>query len=496
MTDPATEHLERILQECARAAPHPWYPRAYAEATGVPRDRLDPALERLRLRGLVRLTEWEPGDGQGYALTPEGEQVLKSPRLLAQLRAGHLPQAPAAEDREARRGRAGMTAYERGEAIRAALLGQSRPVVTYALIALNVLVFLASVVLSQWQQPPLRVEDALMGQSKPVQDILHRLGAVRGEDIIQGQWWRLLACCFVHFGLLHLGVNMYSLYVIGPLLERMWGSVRFLVLYLIAGLGGSCIAVTFTPGGLLAGASGALWGVMASMAVWVWLNRGFLPGQLVSTWMRQLLIVFVLNVGISFMPGISKEAHFGGGAVGALAGVLLNWQRFGSRPARWASVAGLVAIPLVCLGTLVEAPRINSEWDVDSINLYLRRAGRLEQEALAAAEQEKVSDLLMRNPQRREQPQVDAATAALQQARAKLAEAALLMRGAGPYRDARAEAARQADVEKLEALSRLYELEEDELRAGDHWTRQQEQALEEQLGRYHEAQRRFQDSLH
>jgi membrane associated rhomboid family serine protease len=483
MTDPATERLEQILRQCAQAAPHPWYPRAYAEATGTPRDALDAPLERLRMRGLIRLTEWEPGDGQGYALTPEGERVLKSPRLLAQLRAGHLPQGPAADDHEGHRRRPGMTTYDRGEAIRAALLGQSRPVVTYTLIALNVLVFLASVVLSQRQQPPLRLEDVAMARTEPVLNILHQLGAVRGGDILEGQWWRLVACCFVHFGLLHLGVNMYSLYVVGPLLERMWGPVRFLALYLIAGLGGSCVAMIATPYAILAGASGALWGVLASMAVWVWLNRGFLPPPLVSTWMRQLLFIFVLNVGVSFVPGISKEAHFGGGTIGAVAGVLLNWQRFGSRRARWLSVIGLLAIPLLCLGALQVAPALNSQW----ARLVLRAAGQREEEAIDAANDTEKDALLRQNATRRNPAQVEKTVAALGQARARLAAAIQLLRGPVPFRYAGGlENFRVAYRDYLATLARLFELQEDALLGKPDAT---ERALAEQLRRYHEARK-------
>ncbi|HJT75907.1 MAG TPA: hypothetical protein VJ739_01790, partial [Gemmataceae bacterium] len=116
MTDPTTDQLEQILRRCAEAAPHPWYPRAYAEAAGVPRDALDAPLERLRLRGLVRLTEWQAGDGQGYALTPEGERVLRNPRLLAQVRSGKVPAAEPPAEPPAPRRRAGATPYERGEA--------------------------------------------------------------------------------------------------------------------------------------------------------------------------------------------------------------------------------------------------------------------------------------------------------------------------------------------------------------------------------------------
>src|SRR4051794_36360611 len=91
MTTPSPEPLEALLTQIAQAGPQPWYPRAFAETFGIPREALDAPLERLRLRGLVRLTEWQAGTGQGYVLTDEGRRVADDPRLLAQLRNGTLP---------------------------------------------------------------------------------------------------------------------------------------------------------------------------------------------------------------------------------------------------------------------------------------------------------------------------------------------------------------------------------------------------------------------
>src|SRR5207248_2854033 len=155
--------------------------------------------------------------------------------------------------------------------------------------------------------------------------------------------------CFVHIGFLHLLVNMYSLYVVGPLLERMWGRWLFLLLYLITGLLGSCNMVYFSTSSarLGAGASGALWGIMASMATWVFLNRGHLPRQLVAAWKRQLLIVFVLNVLITTsVPNISAAAHFGGGIAGLLIAVPLHYARHGSGGLRWLAALCVAAVPV------------------------------------------------------------------------------------------------------------------------------------------------------
>src|SRR5919204_6537911 len=99
MPESAPHPLEEILQQCAAAEPEPWYPSVYAQATGISRDSLDPYLDRLRLGGLIRLTEWVQGRGQGYTLTSAGKEVLASPRELARLRAGKLdlrPQPPPA----------------------------------------------------------------------------------------------------------------------------------------------------------------------------------------------------------------------------------------------------------------------------------------------------------------------------------------------------------------------------------------------------------------
>ena len=84
MPDSVLPTHEALLRLCALAAPKPWHPRLYARESGVPRDSLDSPLNDLRLAGLVRLTDWEKGSGQGYVLTEQGEEMLKNPVALAQ----------------------------------------------------------------------------------------------------------------------------------------------------------------------------------------------------------------------------------------------------------------------------------------------------------------------------------------------------------------------------------------------------------------------------
>jgi rhomboid protease GluP len=191
---------------------------------------------------------------------------------------------------------------------------------------------------------------------------LHLTGSVSGADLVNGHWWRLLTCCFVHFGFMHLFMNMYSLFVVGPFVEQLWGRYRYLAIYLLAGVGGSSVAMWHRPISNLAGASGALWGILGALAVWWVANRRFLPPQLFKAQMRQLLTVLIMNGIISFLPGISWTAHFGGAAVGAVVALLLHLHRFGTTPLRWVFLALTPLIPVICIGGLVRDRSRNAAW--------------------------------------------------------------------------------------------------------------------------------------
>jgi membrane associated rhomboid family serine protease len=514
MTDPTTDTLETILQQCAAAAPHPWYPRGFAEANGVPPGAVDTALDRLRLRGLVRLTEWEAGRGQGYALTPHGEQVLHNPRLLGQLRSGDIPAASPAADREPGRPNRPATTYERGETIREALLAPGNPVVTKVLIGLNVLVFVAGLALAARQKIPLQL---FLYGSHP--DILDATGALRVIDLAQGQWWRLLTACFVHIGLLHLGMNMYSLWVLGPLLEKMWGHVRFLAIYLIAGLGGSCAmaySLLDAPGVPGAGASGALWGLMTALAAWIILNRRFMPPALVSTWLRQIGWVFLLNVFISFLPGISAAGHFGGGATGLVVAVLLNFERFTAGWRRGLALAATALVPVLCVGALLRSQQVDPRWrGLDKVARDVEQEAQEEQEKREirtfnkpvlsrfqellrdawGAYQKQVTPVIERAPTRRDPAAVENALTVLTDGKPKLREAEEVMAKAGPYTFPIVVKAQQASKDYAGELLKLFDVSEDYLKKGDKKDDKDEEALRDQQERVAEAEKRWHDSL-
>jgi len=467
MFDPALDPLEAILRQCDAAAPNPWYPSAYARDHGVPRDDLDPYLDRLRMGGLIHLTDWVQGNGQGYALTAEGTRVLQSPRELARVRAGELPTEPSVIEQppmfeDNRR----MPTWDRGEAIRNALLTPRPPVISMAIIFINVAWFLAGIVVAERQQVPLN--QYLYGGANKV---LEQMGALAVPDIARGEWWRLLTCCFVHIGMFHLAVNMYSLYAVGPFFEQIWGRGRFLVLYLIAGFGGSCsMAIFQDPRAVGAGASGALWGILAAYAVWVVLNRRHLPGPLVRSWLRQIVIVFAINIFITYsIPNISAAAHYGGGAVGAVAGALLNFQRFGSIWQRRLALVGLVALPLLCVGAVVK-PDLISNWipsprlfpQAEKLDLearFLPAAQKAQQEANALV-MSSVIPLQKRNAGDWTDKEFAKAVDALGEARTKLGTVSRLLHETAPYRDSEAEEERQKLIEALQRKVVDYEIAE------------------------------------
>ena len=299
MNQGGLDTLLSILRHCAQSEPNPWYPSKDGATAILPRNELDALLDQLRLGGLLRLTDWVPGSGQGYALTAAGKYVLESPRELASLQSGIAQPDRKGSQEQAAEASDPFLSQERYAIVRDALLSPAAPTLTIALILLNVIWFLVGFVEALQRTSPqtlfcLRVPPSSSSARE----------RLRGDFIVQGQWWRLLSCCFVHIGLVHLGMNMWSLYIIGKIQESMWGRPRLLAIYLIAGLGGSCAMVISNPHVLGAGASGALFGLMSSLTVWIIFNRKYIGRQAIA-WLRRLAMVFVLNMFISSLPGIA-----------------------------------------------------------------------------------------------------------------------------------------------------------------------------------------------
>ncbi|SCL15480.1 rhomboid family intramembrane serine protease [Micromonospora inyonensis] len=197
--------------------------------------------------------------------------------------------------------------------------------VTKALISLNVLMMLLSIASDRGGDSAAGGSGfgGLMGGSTP----LTEWGAVLGralfpdgtiQGVAEGEWYRLLTAMFLHYGVVHLLLNMWALWVLGRSLEAALGPLRFLALYLIAGLGGNVAAYFFSaPNAATAGASTAVFGLFA--ALFVIMRR---LGRDTSA----VVPILVVNLVFTFaVPGISIAGHLGGLVAGALMALVLAY---------------------------------------------------------------------------------------------------------------------------------------------------------------------------
>ncbi len=217
---------------------------------------------------------------------------------------------------------------------------QAEPRVTYVLIALCVMAFIADSVLS-----------ASLGGGGVVQ----RQGALIGigvdaqgpYGVAEGEYWRLITGGFLHGGLLHIGFNMYILYWLGTMLEPSLGHVRFLSLYLASLLAGSFGALLLNPTDHTVGASGAVFGLMGAAFV-MQRARGIDPMQ------TGIGMVLLLNLGLSFLlPGISIGGHLGGLVGGGLAALAI--ERIARVRSPWPTAAVCAAVGAVSVAGSVWA---------------------------------------------------------------------------------------------------------------------------------------------
>lgn len=178
--------------------------------------------------------------------------------------------------------------------------------ITYGLLALTGLVFLGQL-----------AGDALLGF-----DILLALGAKSRSGFIQGEYWRAVTPMFLHVGLLHFGVNMYSLHLIGPGVEHPYGRARFLLIYLLSGLIGSVFSLALAPYPSV-GASGSIFGALGALAAFLYSHRKMLGSGGVAQ-LRQVIFIALLNLAIGLSPGIDNWGHLGGLLTGAGLGLMIG----------------------------------------------------------------------------------------------------------------------------------------------------------------------------
>ena len=209
------------------------------------------------------------------------------------------------------------TAFGGGVAGRAGLASKT-------LIGINVAVMVISVVTGGSRAVAGGGWGGLLGGNTPLTNALAVIGNAPyyaggpAHGVAAGEWYRLFTAMFVHYGVLHLLLNMYALWILGRDLERVLGPLRFTALYLLAGLGGNVAAYLFTaPNAATAGASTAVFGLMA--AIFVILKR-------LNLSVAPILPVIVINVIFTFtIANISVAGHLGGLAVGGIVAAVLAY---------------------------------------------------------------------------------------------------------------------------------------------------------------------------
>ncbi len=183
------------------------------------------------------------------------------------------------------------------------VFAKKTPYVTYTLILINVLVFIAMYI---------------FGKGSENVDTLIDFGALAPSNVLKGhEFWRLITSAFIHIGFWHLLCNMYSLYVIGSQLESFYGKVKYIIIYFGSAVLGNLMSLLFVTDAVSAGASGAIFGLLGSLLYFGYHYRVYF-GTVVKS---QIIPLIVLNLSLGyFLEGINNYAHVGG----LIGGILLS----------------------------------------------------------------------------------------------------------------------------------------------------------------------------
>ncbi|NJN67458.1 MAG: rhomboid family intramembrane serine protease [Chloroflexaceae bacterium] len=248
-------------------------------------------------------------------------------------------------------------------------LGTRQVRAVWVLLTINVAVFVLTTVLSFLlpRVPSLLtflVNHAPYGSLAGPTNFVLSLGWKDNELITQGQYWRLITAIFLHGGLLHIAFNGFALYALGPETERIYGTLRFVALYFVAGLSGSVASYVFTTGPSV-GASGAIFGLIGGLAVFFYTTRNIL-GEFSRRQLQSMVTIVVVNILIGVSAGgvIDNFAHLGGLVGGIVGGWFLAPRYHVSRqfypprlerrtsPQDWIGVGGTVLVSGVIVGVV------------------------------------------------------------------------------------------------------------------------------------------------
>jgi len=184
--------------------------------------------------------------------------------------------------------------------------------ITYALIAINILGYIFSAFLSH----------SLIDMNL---EVLVNMGALYGPlAVLDGEWWRLFSAMFLHGGMTHLLVNMFSLYLIGRGVEMYFNTIGYLSIYLFSGLLGGLASLYMHPASVGIGASGAIFGIFGALAGFFLAHRDKIEAH-TKVFMKEFAIIIGINLVLGFsIPSIDVSAHVGGLIVGFIGGYVIS----------------------------------------------------------------------------------------------------------------------------------------------------------------------------
>ena len=181
------------------------------------------------------------------------------------------------------------------------IFSAKKPIVTYILIALCVIVY------------ALELFDS--------SNIIALMGSNYGPFVRNGEVYRLVTCMFLHANIIHLGLNMYSLFIVGPRVEDFFGKWKFLLIYLLSGISGSLLSIGLNGNVVSVGASGAIFGLFGALVYFGYSYRGYIGAMIRS----QIVPIVIYNLLMGFfMPNIDMYGHIGGLIGGLMAANMLG----------------------------------------------------------------------------------------------------------------------------------------------------------------------------
>lgn len=178
---------------------------------------------------------------------------------------------------------------------------------------------------------------------------LVKLGAMSNYAVVAGhQWWRLFTAQFLHVGIMHLVSNAVIIYYMGLYMEPMLGHWRFLLVYLLSGVGGNLLSLAFgSDRTISAGASTALFGLFGAMTA---IGLRNLSNPLISYLGRQAFVLAIINLALDiFMPNIDIRGHIGGFIAGFLLAIILGDASLRKYNPKWRVLAGVILVIYVVL---------------------------------------------------------------------------------------------------------------------------------------------------